>query len=201
MIEAATDVRLPDPLRIIRRYYACFNERRFADAAAMFTEDAVLEQVPFQCRERGPAAYRLYAEVWIRAFPDLTVEIADVTALPNGAVEAQLVATGTHLGDLAIGGCVFRPTGVDTTLRLRELIEFRGDRLAASIVSFDLQELANQLARVDDTQLLMHLSRLRYMEGQLRNVAPHSEHRLTLLDSIGRELDSARRVVRPYFAR
>jgi hypothetical protein len=105
------------------------------------------------------------------------------------------------MGDLTIGGCVFRPTGIATRFRLRELLEFRGNRLSASVVSFDMQELANQLARVDDTQLLMHLSRLRYMEGQLRHVARHSEHRLTLLESIGRELDSARRVVRPYFTR
>jgi predicted ester cyclase len=201
MMPAAANLREGDPLRIIRDYYACFNERRFADAAAMFTEDAVLEQVPFQGRQRGPAAYRVYVELWTRAFPDLMLEIADVTVLPDRAVEAQLVASGTHMGDLSIGGCVFRPTGVATKLRLRELIEFRGDRLAASVVSFDLQELANQLTRVDDTQLLMHLSRLRYMEGQLRNTTPHSEHRLTLLESIGRELDSARRVLRPYFTK
>ena len=71
----------------------------------------------------------------------------------------------------------------------------------ASFVSFDLQELSHQLARVDDTQLLMHLARLRYMEDQLRSAALDSEHRLALLDSLGHELDSARRVVRPYFSR
>jgi len=183
----------------IREYYACFNERRFADAAAMFTEDAILEQVPFQRRERGGGAYRLFADLWTRAFPDMTVAIETVTERRPGAVEVQLEARGTHRGDLALGGCVFRPTGVSTALRVRELLEFRGDRLSASCISLDLQELAHQLARVDDTQLLMHLSRLRYMEEQLRSASP--ERRLTLLDSIGRELDAARRVVRPYFVR
>jgi predicted ester cyclase len=185
----------------IREYYACFNERRFADAAAMFTDDAVIEQVPFQCRERGGAAYRLFADIWTRAFPDAHVAIEDITERQPAAVEVQLVAYGTHTGNLAMGGCVFKPTGVKATLRMRELLEFNGSRITASFVSFDLQELARQLSRVDETQLLMHLSRLRYMEDQLRGAALDSERRLALVDSIGRELDAARQVVRPYFAR
>jgi len=186
---------------LIREYYACFNERRFADAAAMFTSDAVLEQVPFQCRERGPAAYGRFADLWTGAFPDLRVTIDAVATPKPGAVEVQLVAAGTHMGDLAIGGCVFKPTGITTTLHLRELLEFRDTRFAASFVSFDLQELANQLARINDTQLLMHLSRLRYMEDQLRSAPPESPRRLALIESVGRELDAARHVVRPYFTR
>jgi predicted ester cyclase len=185
----------------IREYYACFNDRRFADAASMFTDDAVLEQMPFQRPDHGGTAYRRFAELWTQAFPDMRVTIDEVTERHPGAVEVQLAARGTHTCDLTIGGCVFRPTGVSTDLRLRELLEFRGDRLSASVVSFDLQELAHQLARVDDTQLLMHLSRLRYMEEQLRGAALTSQHRLTLLDSIGHELDAARRIVRPYFTR
>jgi predicted ester cyclase len=185
----------------IREYYACFNERRFADAAAMFTGDAVIEQVPFQCRERGGAAYRLFADLWTRAFPDAHVTIDGITESHPAAVEVQLMASGTHTGDLAMGGCVFKPTGVKTTLQMRELLEFHGSRITASFVSFDLQELARQLARVDETQLLMHLSRLRYMEEQLRGAALDSERRLSLVESIGRELDAARLVVRPYFSK
>jgi len=190
-----------DSLERIRAYYACFNERRFADAAGMFTEDAVLEQVPFHAPERGGAAYRQFAELWTTAFPDMTVAIGDVAERPGGAIEVQLAATGTHTGNLTIGGCVFRPTGVATVLPLRELLEFRGTRFSASCVSFDLQELADRLTRVDDTQLLMHLSRLRSLEDQLRSAAPNSSHRRRLLDTVGRELDAARHVVRPYFTR
>jgi len=184
----------------IRQYYACFNERRFHDAAAFFTEDAVLEQVPFHCKERGAAAYLLFAGVWTRAFPDAVVTIEDVVQRAAGVFEVQLSATGRHDGDLAMGGCVFRPTGVNAAFRLRELIEFRGDRIAAACLSFDLGELAHQLARVDDTQLRVHLTRLRYLEEQLRDVPPESVRRRDLLDRIGRELDAARAVVRPYFA-
>jgi hypothetical protein len=188
-------------LECIQRYYACFNERRFADAAALFANDAVLEQVPFQCRERGGAAYLLFADTWTRAFPDAAVTIGDVVERPGNVFEIDLLGTGTHHGNLAMGGCVFKPTGVATTLRLRELLEFRGGRIAMSCLSFDLQELAHQLARIDDTQLLMHLSRLRYLEEQLRGMPAESGRRLELLDRIGRELDAARQVARPYFTR
>jgi predicted ester cyclase len=190
-----------DRFERIRAYYACFNQRRFEDSAAMFTDDAVLEQVPFQQRERGGSAYRRFAELWTRAFPDITFTIQQIAELRPGAVEVQLLARGTHTGPLAMGGCLFKPTGVKTSLPMRELLEFQGLRLSASFVSFDLQELANQLARVDETQLLMHLARLRQMEEQLRGAALDTEHRLSVLDSIGRELDAARRVVRPYFTR
>ena len=185
----------------IKQYYACFNERRFAEAAALFADDAVLEQVPFHCRERGGAAYLLFADTWTRAFPDAQLTIGDVVERPGEVFEIELIVDGTHQGNLAMGGCVFKPTGVKMTLRLRELIEFRGDRIAMSCLSFDLQELTRQLARVDDMQLLVHLSRLRYLEEQLRSVPAESAPRHDLLDRIGRELDAARRVARPYFAR
>lgn len=193
--------RTSDSLERVRAYYASFNERRFGEAAAMFTDDAVVEQLPFHSRDRGGAAYRQFAELWTTAFPDMKVTIEDLAERPGGVLEVQLSVRGKHTGNLTIAGCVFKPTGVETQLRMRELLEFRGDRFSASFVSFDLLELTDQLARVDDTQLLMHLSRLRSMEEQLRGVAPDSTHRRRLLDSIGRELDAARRVVRPYFTR
>ena len=185
----------------IRNYYTCFNDRRFEEAARLLTEDAVLEQVPFQCRERGGAAYLQFANLWTRAFPDGLMKIEEVVERSAGVFEVHLSASGRHTGDLAMGGCLFRPTGVNTTLRLRELLEFRGDRIASACLSFDLQELAHQLARVDDTQVLVHLARLRYMEEQLRSVPAESTRRHDLLDRIGRELDAARQVVRPYFSR
>jgi predicted ester cyclase len=201
MLSPASEPRpADDRLARVREYYACFNERRFADAAALFTPNAVVEQMPLQCRERGGAAYQQFAELWTRAFPDVVFTVEGVAERAGSAIEIQLTARGTHVGDLTMGGCVFKPTGVEATLRMRELLQFEDDRIALSCLSFDLQELAQQLARVDDTQLLVHLSRLRYMEEQLR-AASDSSRRLEVLDRIGRELDAARRVVRPYFGR
>jgi predicted ester cyclase len=200
MLPARNTAISAEYLERIRRYYACFNERRFTDAALMFADDAVLEQVPFHCRERGGVAYLLFADTWTRAFPDASVTIEDVVERRGGTFAIDLIVEGTHRGDLAMGGCVFKPTGVTMTLRGRELLQFREDRIAMSCLSFDLQELTHQLARVDETQLLVHLSRLRYLADQLRNVSTEQVRR-DVLDRIGRELDAARKVARPYFAK
>jgi hypothetical protein len=82
---------------------------------------------------------------------------------------------------------------------LRELLEFRGDRIVMSSVSFDFQELVNQLVRIDEAQLLTHLGRIRQIEEQLRAAAEDSGRRRELIARLGTELDAARRVVRPYF--
>jgi steroid delta-isomerase-like uncharacterized protein len=184
---------------LIRRYYTCFNERRFDDAVALFTEDAILEQVPFQRRERGGAAYLVFANSWTRGFPDATIAVDRVRKGPGETYEVELVWTGTHQGDLVIGGCRFKATGVRATLHLREVLEFRDDRIAGACLSFDFQELAQQLSRVDEARLLTHLERLRALETQLRSMRADDAGRQTLLARIGQELDGARSAVRPYF--
>jgi predicted ester cyclase len=185
----------------IRDYYACFNERRFADAAAFIADDAVLEQVPFHCGERGAAAYLLFAETWTRAFPDAQVETRAIRKGPGETYEVALFATGTHQGELSLGGCRFKPTGASATLNLREVLEFDRGRIVAACLSFDFQELAQQLARVDETRLLTHLEKLRTLEAQLRALSDDAADRRKLLNRIGEEIDAARRVVRPYFTR
>jgi len=187
-------------LALIHEYYTLFNERRFADAAALFADDAVLEQVPMQCRERGGAAYLVFAETWTQAFPDAAVSIQRVAERPGDVYETELFATGTHTGDLTIGGCIFRPTGVKAALHLRELLQVSGGRISMSCLSFDFQELAHQLSRVDDAALLIALARIRALEDQLRATVAESPRRRDLLQRIGHELDAARRVLRPYFA-
>src|SRR6476646_5297926 len=90
--------------RQIQQYYAAFNERRFADAAAMFAEDAVVDQTVFQQPQRGGAGYLYFAETWIKAFPDASIAIERVLERSDAVYEVDLLATGTHLGQLQIGG-------------------------------------------------------------------------------------------------
>ena len=40
LLPSANDTSTPDRLAQIREYYNCFNQRRIADAAAMFAEPA-----------------------------------------------------------------------------------------------------------------------------------------------------------------
>ena len=147
LLPSANETASPDRLALIREYFNCFNERRFADAAAMFADDAVLEQLPFGSRERGGAAYMLYAGAWTRAFPDATVTIQRVIERSPSVFEVDVIGTGTHQGDLVFGALVIKATGLPVTLNFRELLELQPRGLTMSCVSFDFQELVLQLAQ------------------------------------------------------
>jgi predicted ester cyclase len=201
-VGAATDRRASGNSQLIREYYACFNERRFSDAAALFADAAVLEQIPLQRRERGGAAYVRFAETWTKAFPDATVKVERLLETSESIYEVELVATGTHLGALDLGGSlVFEPTGAHARLHYRELLEFRASRIVLSCISFDLQAMVQQLVRVDEEDLLVHLARIRKLEDQFRATGNDLTRRRELIERLGIELDAARRVVRPYFGR
>jgi SnoaL-like polyketide cyclase len=127
---------------LIRRYYACFNDRRFGDAAELIAPDAIMEYPPYGAQQRGPACYLAYAAMWTKAFPDGIVTIEHVEQRGDTICEVDLVGHGTHLGDFDLGsGGVLKASGVKTSLRFRELLEIRRDRITFSSLSFGVQTL------------------------------------------------------------
>jgi hypothetical protein len=195
---------LADGPRVIEQLYQFFNEQRFDDAAALFAAAAILEHAPVRRREIGPAGYLAFIHMWTRAFPDARVTVEDVQTLGRHRYEANLTASGTHLGALDLAGCgVFKPSGVRAHLRLRQLIEIDDQaRIVFSSLSFDLQEVVNQLVSVDTDKLEHHLHRLRTLSEVLA-ATPRGAFvdRQRTVSRIGAELDAARRVVRPYYDR
>lgn len=186
---------------LIRQYYACFNERRLIDAAALLADDAVLEQVPLQQQRKGSAGYLQFVYGWLSAFPDAILAVQNIHSRDDVTHESDLLATGTHLGSLDMGGWVFKPTLTAASLRLRELIEVRDGRIVYSSVSFDVQEIVEQLARVDHAKLLWHTDRIRHLSDDLRDARGDTIRERHVVDRLGRELDAARHAVRPYFRR
>ena len=77
----------------VSEFYACFNERRFDDAAAMFAADAVVKQAPAPQPRRGGTGYLEFAGMWIQGFPDATVAIERVFARTSALYEIELTAT------------------------------------------------------------------------------------------------------------
>src|SRR5207245_11281590 len=92
---------------LIREYYTCFNERRFRDAADLFAADAVIEHPPFGPATRGGNGYMQFAQMWTGAFPDGTMTIDHVEQRGDTICEVDLVAVGTHTGDVDTG-----PSGI-----------------------------------------------------------------------------------------
>jgi len=131
---------------LIRKYYACFNERRFADAAEFFFDDAMLEHGPFGQRQQGGAGYLQFAEMWVRAFPDAALSIVRVEQHGDTICEVDLILTGTHLGAFDLGeGGLFKATGAHAKIPVRELLEVRVGKITYSSLAFDLHELIRQL--------------------------------------------------------
>jgi predicted ester cyclase len=185
---------------LIDQYYTCFNERRFVDAAALFGDEAVLEQLPVQRQERGSTGYLQFINAWLRAFPDAVLTVQKVTSINSDTFDVTLSLSGTHRGALDLEGWVFKPTGVRATFGLREVLELQNGKIVFSTLTCNLHQIVDQLAHVDVSTLLDHIGRLSELANTLRAVGPDSLQAREITQAIGRELDAARQVVRPYYA-
>jgi hypothetical protein len=187
---------------LIREFYQAFNERRLEEAAALFTPDAVLHHAPLMREERGPQGALFFMRHWLAAFPDTAITVERIIERDR-TCEVDLLARGTHLGALDMSGCgVFKPTAARASLHMRHLLEIRGGAFTFSSLSFDLQEIVQQLVTVDYPRLHEHLQRIQQLSEKLQAIRDDDlVERRALVDRLGRELDAARRIVRPYFSR
>jgi hypothetical protein len=182
---------------LIRCHYQHFNQRRLEDAARAFDADARIEDVTGRV-ERGPEGYRRFAAAWLSAFPDARLTVQSITRRAGALYDVDLVVSATHTGTLALGSTRLRPAGVRLELRARELLEVKDGRFHLASVAFDVQDLIRQLAPVDTVALLQHVERIHQLGRQLSAEKDAARQR-ELLDRLGRQLDQARHVVRPYF--
>jgi predicted ester cyclase len=188
---------------VVRQLYTAFNDRQIDEAAELFHDEAVLEHIPVGRQQRGPAGYREFAGMWLRAFPDASVEVERISFRGGKRCEVDLRVRGTHEGALDLGGYGhFKPTGVMGEVRMRQMIEIDGERITFSSLSFDVQDIVQQLVSVDVASLFKRLEKIRDLHTRLAAVAAGDmSTRRAVLDRLGTELDAARRIVRPYFDR
>jgi predicted ester cyclase len=186
---------------LIREYYACFNERRFQDAAKLFAENALLEHIPFGKQHRGKDGYVRFVQAWGGAFPDGRLVVERIDRRSDTMFDVHLLSTGTHRGLLDIGIFQFRAMGAKTELRLRELLEIRDGHIVASSVSFDLTDLINQVSIVDYDELTRRLQRIRELTDELTAARGDNDRRRDVAERLGPELDAARKALRPHYNR
>jgi len=194
---------MSDSEALVRRLYTSFNARELAQAASLFAEEALLEHAATGRQQRGSTGYLAFAKMWIGAFPDAVLAVERVTQRSPTTVEVELRATGTHEGPLDLGGYgLFKPSGTKGTLRLRQILEIRDGKFVYSALSFDVQDIVQQLVVVSVPRLLEQLKRIQALGGRLAET-PEDQviERRSLVDRLGTELDAARRIVRPYFDR
>ena len=195
---------MSDNHALIERLYRLFNARELEEAAALFADDALLEYGAARgCQQRGGAGYLEFARKWIGAFPDAVLTIEGITPRNQTTIEVDLLATGTHQGPLDLGGYgLFKPSGTMANLRLRQIVELEDSRLAYSALSYDVQDIVQQLTVVSVPKLLEHLKRVQHLGERLAQTsAEQVVERRSIIDRLGTEIDAARRIVRPYFDR
>ena len=188
---------------LVQRLYTLFNARELNQAAALFAEEALLEHAATGRQQRGSMGYLAFAKMWIGAFPDAVLAVDRITTRSPTTVEVELRATGTHEGQLDLGGYgLFKPSGTKGTLRLRQILEVRDGKFVYSALSFDVQDIVQQLVVVSVPRLLEQLRRVQQLGARLAQT-PEDQvmERRSLIDRLGVELDTARRIVRPYFER
>lgn len=194
---------MSDTHALIERLYTLFNARQLEEAAALFADDALIEHGARGRQQRGGAGYLEFARMWIGAFPDAVLTIEGITPRDRTTIEIDLMATGTHQGPLDLGGYgLFKPSGTKGNLRLRQIVEFKDSRIAYSALSYDVQDIVQQLTVVSVPKLLEHLKRVQQLGEKLAQTCPEQLlERRSIIDRLGTELDAARRIVRPYFDR
>jgi DNA-binding response OmpR family regulator len=182
---------------LVHRYYDWFNARRFSEAAALFSDDAVFESGR-SANARGTAGYMEFALAWIGAFPDGRLLVDRIDHRSDALCEVRLFATGTHTGVLDFGEYRFRPSGADIRLHVRELLEIRDGQIVSSSVTVDPKDLIRQLSLVNYAELTRRLGCLATLREELAR-ADDEPRRHDIATRIGGELDGARRALRPHF--
>jgi hypothetical protein len=184
---------MSDTRALIERLYTLFNARELEEAAALFADDALIEHGARGRQQRGGAGYLEFARMWI----------GGITPRNQTTIEIDLLATGTHQGPLDLGGYgLFKPSGTMGKLRLRQIVEFKDSRIAYSALSYDVQDIVQQLTVVSVPKLLEHLKRVQQLGERLAQTsAEQVVERRSIIDRLGTEIDAARRIVRPYFDR
>jgi len=188
--------------QLIREYYRCFNERRLSAASALFAANAVLELAPFAPSAAGREAYAQFAETWLRAFPDAVFTIAHVEQRNDMLCEVDVIVAGTHLGLLNLGAFGQLPTsGLQVSVRLRELLEIRDGTIRYTSIECDLHQLVRELSRVDYPALLARLRTVGELREELASAEGDADRQRDVTDRLGHALDAARRAARPHFNR
>lgn len=130
---------------IARTVYQNFNARLLEETAAWIDDDCEWLDVPSGTIFRGPNGYLEFDYAWIRAFPDLALEISNVIAAGD-LVATEFMGRGTHEGPLTIaGGQVIAPTGRSGEVRCIEVLQIRGAKIVRARTYYDALSMLTAL--------------------------------------------------------
>ncbi len=136
-----------DSAAIVRKVFDAFNDRDFDRIDAMVSED--FELVDFAADGqvfRGPQGLREWHQVFLTAFPDAKVELANVVAAgEEGWVFIEQTGRGTHTGPLVGPSGTIPPTGRSIELPIGQLFRVENGKIALMHAYYDGATLMRHL--------------------------------------------------------
>lgn len=135
-----------DPIDLIQKYVASFNDRTLLDDAdAVFAPDVVLINKSTEMEAEGLDAFLQHTAIgWFQAVPDARVQLLDYE-LRDGAVACTLLSAGTFDGVLETPEGSIPGNGKPFELEFGVEATVTDDRIVRWISDYDLTEWKTQV--------------------------------------------------------
>lgn len=139
---------MSSPATVVDEFVASFNAHDEARIREGYSE--TVEFVAPGAEVEGAEAAAAYAMVFIKAFPDVRLEVTNV--IDGGEwIVAEFAYSGTHTGPLATpDGGEIPPTNRSVQGKGVDLLRLEGDKVAAEHLYFDQLEFMTQLGLVPE---------------------------------------------------
>jgi steroid delta-isomerase-like uncharacterized protein len=124
-----------DQLAVTQGWVDAWNSHNPDAVVAVFTEDALYEDVPFGLVNRGVDQIRAFAEFFFTVVPDLQIELVN-SSLKGGHGTIEWVFSGTDQG-------IYK-TGKKFAVRGVTVIEVRGSKISRNSDYYDLATMLRQ---------------------------------------------------------
>jgi steroid delta-isomerase-like uncharacterized protein len=125
-----------DPTAVTQAWVAAWNSHDPNAVAALFTADALYEDVPTGAVSHGTAEIRAFAQFFFTAVPDLKVEPVN-SDLKGGHGTIEWVFSGTDKG-------IYK-TGKPFAVRGVTVLDVAGEKIARNVDYWDLATLMRQV--------------------------------------------------------
>jgi steroid delta-isomerase-like uncharacterized protein len=129
-----------DPMKVAQAWTAAWNSHDVNAVVALFTEDALYEDVPTNAVSRGAKEIRAFAEFFITAVPDMKVELVSAVGqsdLKAGHTTIEWIFSGTDKG-------IYK-TGKQFSVRGVAVIDMVGEKIARNSDYWDVATLMRQV--------------------------------------------------------
>ncbi len=135
-----------DNHQIVRNFYDAFNSRDYHRAAGVFSNDCTFKLIGFNTTYRGASEIRPMLEGWVRAFPDLKLEISNLISSGEWVI-VEIKGRGTHRGTLSTPDGDLSPTGQHVEMHSCDVIQCQNGKISSVHCYLETGELLKQLGQ------------------------------------------------------